>query len=232
MNKSKLLQLARLVAKFSEISTDKGTLITDGELAVGVEVFVEKDGELQVAEDGEYAQENGDVIVVADGKVSEIREAEKEEEKSEEPASEEVEVSAAKQKFDAVKAKFEVSYQEIESNIYSALADADIWGYLLENGDDYAIVSVWEDEKEHLYRYSISIDENGFVTLGERVEVRVEYVPVDEPKEDEPKEDEPKEGEEKEDEAFAKNTPVYKEKQNIETNAQMSLAEVVRKIRK
>lgn len=233
MDKLKILNLARMIAKFSEITTDKGTLISDGELAVGVEVFVEVDGELAPAADGEYTQENGDVIVVAEGKVAEIRKAE-EPENTEETVEEEVAVeTSAKEKFEAVKAKFEASYQEIEANIYAALADAGVYGYLLENGDDYAIVSEWgEDEKEHLYRYAISIDENGYVNLGEKVEVRIEYVPInEEPKEDEPKEEVEEVVEEVKEEEFEKNTPAFKDEQNEKTEATLSLAEVARKIR-
>lgn len=235
MEKSKILNLARLIARFAEVDTDKGKLISDGELAVGVEVFVESDGDLKAAEDGEYTQENGDVIVVADGKVSEIRKAEPEEQETEETVEEEVTVKASKKdKFNAVKAQFEASYQEIEQNIYSALADANVWGYLIENGNDYAIVSEWneEDGKEHLFRYEISISEDGFVTLGEKKEVRVEYVPIDEePKEEEPKEEEVVEEvkEEVKEEDFQKEIPAFKEMQNIEATANISLAEAVRK---
>ena len=235
MNKIKLLQLAKLVAKFSEIATDKGTLITDGELVEGVEVFIEVDGELNKADDGEYKLENEDVVVVADGKVSEIRKAEPEEKKSEEePATEELDVKAtAKDKFNAIKIQFEVSYQEIQQNIYSALADANVYGYILENGNDYAIVSVFsdEDEREHLFRYEISIDENGFVTLGDRKEVRVEYVPVDEPKEEEQPEAKEEAKEETTEEQFKENTPVFKQQEMNETSAKVSLAEVVRKMK-
>lgn len=231
MNKTKLLQLARLVAKFSEVSTDKGTLITDGELVEGVEVFIEVNGELNKADDGEYKLENEDVVVVADGIVAEIRKAKPEEEKSnEEPATEEIDVKAtAKDKFNAIKIQFEASYQEIQQNIYSALADANVSGYIYENSNDYAIVSVWsdEDEREHLFRYEISIDENGFVTLGNRKEVRVEYVPVDEPKEEE----QPEAKEEAKEEQFKENTPVFKQQEMNETSAKVSLAEVVRKMK-
>lgn len=235
MDKSKILNLARLIAKFAEVKTDKGTLISDGELELGVEVFIESDGELSPAADGEYTQENGDVIVVADGKVSEIRKNEEEEEKTEDTVDEEVTVEATKKdKFDAVKAQFEASYQEIQQNIYSALADANVWGYLIENGDDYAIVSEWseEDDKERLFRYEISISEDGFVTLGAKQEVRIEYVPVaEEPKEEEPKEEEVEEEvkEEVKEEEFEKELPAFKEMQKDEATANISLAEAVRK---
>ena len=58
--------------KFSEVVTDKGTLTIDGELAVGVDVYV---GD-EVAADGEYVLEDGRIVVVTEGKVSEIKEAE------------------------------------------------------------------------------------------------------------------------------------------------------------
>ena len=93
--------------------------------------------------------------------------------------------SEAKQKFNAVKAQFEASYQEVEQNIYSALSAIGSWGYLIENGDDYAIVSEWGmDDREHLYRYEISIAEDGTVTLGAKKEVKVEYVDADEAQEE------------------------------------------------
>jgi hypothetical protein len=191
----KIVKLWRAMLQLSEIATDKATLIVEDTLAEGVEVFVEdENGEYVPAEDGEYVAEDK-VIVVAEGKVSEIREKEDVEETTAPTKDEEentvqetagVELTA-KDKFNTVKEKFEASYQEIEQNIYSALQDAGIWGYVLENSNDYAVVSIWdeEDSREHLFRYDISIDENGFVTLGERKEVRVEYVPVDEPEADE-----------------------------------------------
>lgn len=198
MNKTLIMKLAKVMAKFSEVTTDKGTLTTDGELEVGVEVYVEGEDGFEAAPDGEYETDDK-IIVVADGKISEIREKEKnEDEPVEEPieedmAAEEPAANPVKERFDAVKAKFEATYQEVQNNIYSALADAGIYGYLVENTNEYAVVSVWgDDEQEHLYRYSISIDENGYVTLGEMTEVHVEYV---EEKQDEPSEDTPAEEE-------------------------------------
>lgn len=191
----KIVKLWKAMLQLAEIATDKATLIVEDTLAEGVEVFVEdENGEYVPAEDGEYVAEDK-IIVVAEGKVSEIRDKEEVEETpmpakevEEEPAQETAGVElTAKDKFNAVKENFESSYQEIEQNIYSALQDAEILGYVLENSNDYAVVSIWdeEDSREHLFRYNISIDENGFVTLGERKEVRVEYVPVDEPKAEE-----------------------------------------------
>ena len=73
--------LRRLLAEFGEIETNKGILSYEGELAVGVEVTI--DGEM--AADGEYEAEDK-VIVVADGKVAEIREKEAPAEATETPA--------------------------------------------------------------------------------------------------------------------------------------------------
>lgn len=72
---SKLLKLARIVLKLAEVVTDKATLIYEGELVEGVEVFIEKEGEIVPAEDGEYVAEDGKIIVVAEGKVAEVKEA-------------------------------------------------------------------------------------------------------------------------------------------------------------
>lgn len=86
-NKLKIALKKALSLEFGRIATDRQELVFDGELAVGTEVFVEdENGELVPAPDGEYIAEDGRVIVVADGKVSEIREKE---EPAEEPAAEE-----------------------------------------------------------------------------------------------------------------------------------------------
>lgn len=66
-----------MLLKLAEVSTDKGVLISDDELAVGREVFIEdENGELVAAPDGEYTDEKGVIFVIAEGKVAEIREAE------------------------------------------------------------------------------------------------------------------------------------------------------------
>ena len=85
MSKINRLKLAKLLLKFAEVETDKGLLTYEGELEVGNEVFIEKDGELIPAEDGEYVA--GDkTITVKDGKIIEIVEVEVE---VEQPAPEE-----------------------------------------------------------------------------------------------------------------------------------------------
>lgn len=82
-----------LSLQFGQMETESGTLYYDGELEVGTEVFVEtEDGEMKPAADGEYNASNGDVIVVKDVKVEEIRK--KEEEKPEDAASSDAEQPA------------------------------------------------------------------------------------------------------------------------------------------
>lgn len=92
--KMKLIEkFLKNLVKFSEIATDKGTiLIQEGdELAVGVDVYVEtEEGEWAEAADGEYALEDGRTVVVAEGKVAEIKDPEAiEEPVVDEPAVEE-----------------------------------------------------------------------------------------------------------------------------------------------
>lgn len=79
MSKINRLKLAKLLLKFAEVETDKGLLTYEGELVVGNEVFIEKDGELIPAEDGEYVAEDK-TIVVKDGKIAEIVEVNTEDE--------------------------------------------------------------------------------------------------------------------------------------------------------
>lgn len=78
MKKNFLLKLAKMVMKFAEIETDKGVLTYEGELAEGVEVFIEIEGELTPAPNGDYKFENK-TITVEDGKVVKIVEEEVEE---------------------------------------------------------------------------------------------------------------------------------------------------------
>lgn len=79
------LTLQKLLLQFGEMSTDKGLLeYTGEELVVGAEVFI--DG--NPAPDGEYKIAEDKVIVVADGKVAEIKEPAPAPEPEPEPAPE------------------------------------------------------------------------------------------------------------------------------------------------
>lgn len=92
INKIKAL-LQSVLAQFAKLATDKGLLSYDGdELEVGMSVMlVDDEGNESVPEDGEYKVEDGTVYVIAEGKVTEIREPEAEPESAPEeaPAAEE-----------------------------------------------------------------------------------------------------------------------------------------------
>lgn len=65
------LKLAKMLMQFAEIETDKGKLTYEGELVEGTEVFIEIEGELVPAPDGDYSTDD-QIITVAEGKVSKI----------------------------------------------------------------------------------------------------------------------------------------------------------------
>lgn len=67
--------LAKIISKFTEVTTDKGVLTFDGEAEIGKDVYLLlESGEVVDAEDGEYKAENGKTYVVEGGKIAEIRE--------------------------------------------------------------------------------------------------------------------------------------------------------------
>ena len=81
MNKKSFKMFFRsLLTKLGEVKTDKAILTYDGdgELEVGMEVFVESGAEDAIEyvhpEDGEYLAEDGRTIVIKDGIVEEIKE--------------------------------------------------------------------------------------------------------------------------------------------------------------
>ena len=74
---SKLYKLAKMILNLAEIKTNKGELISETVIEVGSEVFIEDANDMLVAApDGEYVTQDEVTIVVADGKVAEIREKE------------------------------------------------------------------------------------------------------------------------------------------------------------
>lgn len=84
--------LAKLLAAFGNVTTDKGVLAWDGDedLKEGDAVYIEdQEGNRSDAPDGDYITSDNKTIVVADGKVAEIRDPEAEVAPEEEPAVEE-----------------------------------------------------------------------------------------------------------------------------------------------
>lgn len=123
MNKIKTI-LTKLLAEFASVNTDKGEIFYEGELAVGVEIA---DADGNAVEDGEYVTDDN-IIVVADGKVAEIKEKETEEVVEEEVEAEEEEVVVeeepaaepekdydAKAEVEALKAEIAALKSEIEA---------------------------------------------------------------------------------------------------------------------
>lgn len=93
MDKFKQLKarIAKLLATFGTITTDKAVLVWDGDedLKAGDAVFVEdENGERKPAEDGDYKTEDGKTIKVEGGKVAEIADPEAEVEGAEEESPE------------------------------------------------------------------------------------------------------------------------------------------------
>lgn len=77
---SKLYKLAKMILNLAQIKTNKGELISETVIEVGSEVFIEDVNDMLVAApDGEYVTQDEVTIVVADGKVAEIREKAQEE---------------------------------------------------------------------------------------------------------------------------------------------------------
>ena len=172
MDKNKLIKLAKLVMKFAEISTDKATLIYDGELVEGVEVSVENEaGEIVPAEDGEYKTET-QIIKVEGGKITTIEDIEVEE-PIEEPVKEVVELS----KLEIKQQQFSQSYEDIERKLAEAIGNC----WIVEAGDGWCIAGKYneEDWSENYYRYSYSLDGEE-VVLGDYVEVFPRFVSEEE----------------------------------------------------
>ena len=190
---NKLLRLAKALLSLSQTETDKGTLIAESELAVGVEVFIEdENGEMTAAPDGDYTTDDK-VITVVEGKVTEIKDKEEEvTEPIEEPKPEETVELSAQEKFKNKCIEKFATYQEIQSNIYKAFEKDGKYVYIMENTNDYVIVEEWIEDGYKYFKYTISIAENGDVTVDMNgIEVKTVWVAVEttEPETDKEKEE-------------------------------------------
>lgn len=163
--------------EMGSVATDRGELHWDGEedLKAGDAVYtLDENGERVAVEDGEYITEDGKTIVMADGKVAEIRD------NAAEVAPEEM------NRFGRVRAVFEATYDDRRKAIVDAISASGLEDfYLLAAGDTFAVASQYDGYAEKLYRYPVEWSEDGSVAkVGEPVEVRQEFVPVDEPERD------------------------------------------------
>lgn len=170
MNIKKFLQLASLISKFATIETNKGELTATEEIAEGVEVYVkDENGEFIAAPDDVYETET-QLITVKDGKVEKIEDKEAAPEPADEPVNEE---------FSKKMQLAEQSYSELMQKIHNAIGEDN---YVIDAGDGWAVVEIYEDDTEKSYRYTYSLDAEGNVVLGGRVEVHPRYVTDDEAK--------------------------------------------------
>lgn len=162
------------------IETDKGKLEWDNEdedLKAGDAVYItDEEGNRNPAPDGEYTTEDGKVIKVSDGKVTEI--VDKKAEVSEE------EVKAKRiSKFNKIKQAFEESFDTKMrkiSNAIAAVIDTENF-YLVDAGEDFGVVETWNEDwtESHYFRYAITWNEDGTAKAADPVEVKLMFVPVD-----------------------------------------------------
>lgn len=209
---------------FETVTSDKGTLKWDGDGAIKVGdtvTIVAEDGTETSAEDGEYL--TAELKIEIKGGMVESIEAIEMDEKKETPDEEIVEEeNFAKKRVEA----FELSYNERERKIYDAIKEKlgkDTYFYIPEAGDNYAIVSVYNDDgTEKLYRYELEWDGDNVKVVGDAQEVKSAYIPVDEeaPMKEETKEEgfaeEEKPVEEKVDETKEDVTVVEEKKDDTE----------------
>ena len=162
------------------IETDKGKLEWDNEdedLKAGDAIYItDEDGNRNPAPDGDYTTDDGKVIKVADGKVTEIVDPKAE-------VSEE-EVKAKRiTKFNKIKQAFEESFDTKMrkiSNAIAAVIDTENF-YLVDAGEDFGVVETWNEDwtESHYFRYAISWNEDGTATAADPVEVKLMFVPMD-----------------------------------------------------
>lgn len=180
---SQLIQLE----KNSETAKDGRVIYWEGELAEGVALYVlDEEGNEVACPDGEVIIEDKK-IVVADGKVSTIETVAAEEPKAEEPTDEpkpaetEMSVNDKANKFSAVVDFYSMSYDERWQLLYKAAQELypDEFLYIEDAGDDYAVICLYDDDVNKLYKYSVTWD-NDVPTLSNPIEVKRGYIPVNE----------------------------------------------------
>lgn len=177
---SQLIQLE----KNSETAKDGRVIYWEGELAEGVALYVlDEEGNEVACPDGEVIIEDKK-IVVADGKVSTIETVAAEEPKAEEPqpTDEPTDMKTDKaNKFSAVVDFYSMSYDERWQLLYKAAEELypDEFLYVEDAGDDYAVICLYDDDVNKLYKYSVTW-ENDVPTLSNPVEVKRGYIPVNE----------------------------------------------------
>ena len=174
---SQLIQLE----KNSETAKDGRVIYWEGELAEGTAIYVlDEEGNEVACPDGEVIIEDKK-IVVADGKVSTIETVAAEEPApTDEPMPTDMKTDKAN-KFSAVVDFYSMSYDERWQLLYKAAQELypDSFLYVEDAGDDYAVICLYDDDVNKLYKYSVTWD-NDVPTLSNPVEVKRGYIPVNE----------------------------------------------------
>ena len=160
------------------LQTDKGKLEWDNEdedLKAGDAVYItDEDGNRNPAPDGDYTTEDGKVIRVKDGIVTEIVDDKAE------VSEEEKKVSRFRRIKEAFEESFDEKMQKIREAIYAVRGESYEW-YLVEAGEDYAVIDAFEGDtwEEHYYRYAIKWNEDGSAEASDETEVKRMFVPMD-----------------------------------------------------
>lgn len=172
MNVNKFLKLASLIARFASVETNKGELTSMNEIAEGVEVYVKDENDEFIAAPDDVYETETQLITVKDGKVEKIEDKNAESNEAKEvtpdPADEPV-----NEEFSKKVQLAEQSYSELMQKIHNAIGEDN---YVIDAGEGWAVANVYEDDKETAYRYTYSLDAEGNVILGARVEVHPRYV--------------------------------------------------------
>ena len=84
-------------------------------------------------------------------------------------------------KFSAIVDYYSMSYDERWQLLYKAAEELypDKFLYVEDAGDDYAVICLYDDDVNKLYKYSVTWD-NDVPTLSNPVEVKRGYIPVNE----------------------------------------------------
>lgn len=206
---------------FETVTSDKGTLKWDGDEAIkvgDVVSIVAEDGTESSAEDGEYLTAELK-IEIKGGAVESIEALEKDEKKESTDEETVVADNFAKKRVEA----FELSYNERERKIYDAISEKlgkDEYFYIVEAGDNYAIVVIYNDDynNEKTYRYELEWDGEEVKIVGDAQEVKSAYIPVDQeaPMKEETKEEGFAEEEKPAEEKPAEENPVEEKQDDAE----------------
>ena len=142
------------------------------------------DGNQTPAPDGDYVTEDGKTIKVAEGKVTEIVEADSAADEGDNPPTD---VNARKQSiFSRIAEAFSESYDEKKAKMREAIVALgySTYGWIWEAGDDYAIFCYYSEEtgwEDKFIKFSITWDADGNPVIGDAIEVKRSFIPVDEP---------------------------------------------------